>query len=70
MRFRQETEVGPRGFSRWVQPVMEKYFLACCDCNLVHEMQFRVVGVKKQRVQFRVRRAKGHTAALRKKAKK
>lgn len=64
-RFRQEHSEGPRGFSRWVQPVMPKYFLACCDCNLVHEMQFRIVGIRKQRVQFRARRARNYTAKLR-----
>lgn len=66
-RFRQEKEEGPRGFSRWVQPVMPKYMLACCDCGLVHEMQFRIVGIRKQKVQFRARRARNYTAMLRKK---
>lgn len=65
-RFRQETQLTRRGFCRWVQPRMEKYLLACCDCNLVHEMQFRVVGVRKKRVQFRVRRAEGYTRRERK----
>lgn len=68
-RFRQEHSEGPRGFSRWVQPNMLKYLMACCDCNLVHEMQFRVVGERKMRVQFRARRAERYTASLRKKAK-
>jgi hypothetical protein len=64
-RFRQEHAEGPRGFSRWVQPNMPKYLIACCDCNLVHEMQFRVVGKRKMRVQFRARRAPRYTAKLR-----
>lgn len=68
-RFRQETQETRRGFSRWVQPAMPKYMLACCDCNLVHEMQFRVVGIRKMRVQFRARRADGYTAMLRKKVR-
>ena len=55
-----------RAFCDWQQPVMKKYFLACCDCGLVHEMQFRIVGVKKQAVQYRCRRAEGLTAARRK----
>lgn len=67
-RFRQEHPINPRGFSRWVQPAMAQYFLACCDCNLVHETQFRVVGVRKKRVQFRVRRARNYTAMLRRTA--
>lgn len=63
MKRRVKIEVcdGPRGFSRWVQPRMRKYFLVCCDCDLVHEMQFRVVGIKKLKVQFRARRAEGYT---------
>ncbi len=60
-RMRQEHSEGPRGFSRWVQPVMRKYFLCCCDCDLVHEMQFRIVGMRKMRVQFRARRAPAYT---------
>lgn len=67
-RMRQETAEGPRGFSRWVQPQMAKYLMACCDCNLVHEMQFRVVGVRKMKVQFRARRAAGYTKRERAKA--
>lgn len=64
-RFRQEFEEGPRGFSRWVQPQMKKYLMACCDCDLVHEIQFRIVGERKMRVQFRARRAPRYTAKLR-----
>jgi hypothetical protein len=63
IRFRQEKGIGPRGFSRWIQPEMKKYLLACCDCSLVHEMQFRIAGDK---VQFRARRAERHTAQQRK----
>lgn len=66
-RFRQEHAEGPRGFTRWIQPNMPKYLIACCDCNLVHEMQFKVVGVRKKIVHFRVRRSDGYTAKLRKK---
>ena len=27
----------------WVQPVRRRYKLACCDCGLVHAMNFRIV---------------------------
>jgi len=64
-RFRREKAEGPRGFSRWVQPRMKKYFLSCCDCDLVHEMQFRVTSEGK--VQFRARRAERYTAQERRK---
>ena len=68
-RFRKETSQGPRGFCRWVQPNMPKYFMSCCDCDLVHEMQFRVVTTPagKQLVQFRARRAERYTARERRK---
>jgi len=67
-RFRQEHGDGPRGFSRWVQPHMPKYLMSCCDCGLVHEMQFRVVETDSGRflVQFRARRAEGYTRRERK----
>ena len=29
-------------WSEWVCPDPEQYFLKCCDCGLVHEMQFKV----------------------------
>ena len=34
---------GEDGWSEWVQPVMQRYLMACCDCGLVHEMQFGVL---------------------------
>jgi Zn-finger protein len=67
-KIRVEYAVGPRGFSRWVQPSPQKYILSCCDCGLVHEMQFRapIDSKGKPRVQFRARRAKRYTAQERK----
>jgi hypothetical protein len=29
-------------WSEWVNPNAEQYFMKCCDCGLVHEMQFKV----------------------------
>ncbi len=46
----------------WVQPVRHGYKMACCDCGLVHDMDFRVI---RGRVQFRVRRNNRATAAKR-----
>jgi len=75
-RIRDEKPVTKRGFSRWVQPAMGKYFLGCCDCGLIHEMQLRIVpgatvkannSGQKMYVQFRVRRAEKYTARERKK---
>lgn len=69
-RIRQEHAEGPRGFSRWVQPQMKKYFLGCCDCDLVHEFQFRIIGSRKMKVQFRCRRADAYTRRERARAKR
>lgn len=35
-----------RGFTRWIRPTMRGYMMACCDCGLVHELQFRVGKVR------------------------
>lgn len=35
------------GWSPWIKPVMEGYKMACCDCGLVHELDFGVVKQKK-----------------------
>lgn len=34
------------GYSEWIQPEMDHYRMACCDCGLVHNMQFKVMRVK------------------------
>jgi hypothetical protein len=64
---------GRGGWSEWVQPIMMGYMMQCCDCGLVHEMQFMVVEklgdedengdwpakmIANGRVSFRARRAK------------
>ena len=33
-------------WSDWVCPNPEQYFMKCCDCGLVHEMQFKVAKYK------------------------
>ena len=71
------------GYSRWIRPIMRSYMMSCCDCGLVHEMQFKAVKVVKRgkagywsglllpnrdyRVMFRARRAPRYTAKQRKK---
>jgi hypothetical protein len=75
---------GKGGWCRWVTPIMRRYKLVCCDCNLVHEMEFRAVKVRSTttrrrfsadklnrrifRVAFRVRRKNGLTRQLRAKS--
>jgi hypothetical protein len=72
---------GKNGWSRWVRPIMAKYFMACCDCGLTHRMQFVAVKVSKRwkdgrwnadvlpsrtyRVMFRAKRAPSYTAKQR-----
>lgn len=69
------------GWSRWVPPTMARYRMGCCDCGLVHDMEFKAVRVTKQhgdgswdyedlsteefRVMFRARRNRRSTAAVR-----
>jgi hypothetical protein len=43
----------------WIEPVMKNYKLACCDCGLIHKVDFRI---RKGHIQFRAirdRRATG-----------
>lgn len=51
----------------WVSPRRTGYRLACCDCGLVHRMDFRV---KDGKIQFRAFHAKRSTAAIRRKPQK
>lgn len=53
MRIKKEY-AGPDGWSRWVQPITKGYRMQCCDCGLVHVMEFRVVS---GRAHFRARRS-------------
>jgi hypothetical protein len=60
-KFRVETE-GEDGWSDWIHP-LPGYKMACCDCGLVHNLEFRVL--------FRAQRNVRSTAMMRrhKKAK-
>ena len=57
----------PDDWSEWVCPDPDEYFMKCCDCGLVHEVQYRVarygegdycelVEDKDVQAQFRMRR--------------
>lgn len=61
-RIRVERVVGD-GWTQWIQPVRRGYLLACCDCALVHRMNFRI---KNGRVQFKAQRAPVYTRRERK----
>lgn len=52
----------------WIQPIHRGYKMACCDCGLVHVLDFRVVkyaGGKRVKIQFRARRHNRSTAMVR-----
>jgi len=58
-RPRQVRQLGPRDFTQWIMPPsMRKHRIACCDCSLTHDFEFRVVidGKGRARVQYRARR--------------
>lgn len=63
-KIKQEEVKHPAGWSGWIHPIMEGYKLSCCDCGLVHEMEFRVTG-DYDRVEFRVRRDNRSTGQVR-----
>lgn len=47
MRFKQ-VKAG-----EWEQPIRKGYRMQCCDCGLIHDMDFRI---HKGRIQFRTYR--------------
>lgn len=68
------------GYSEWETPVMTDYKLCCCDCGLVHNMDFKVLKVTETfedgtwnaetpdgdyRVEFRVSRNNRSTGQVR-----
>ena len=66
---------GRGGWTNWIQPVPKGYRMACCDCGLVHEINFTVVRAKRRRgrklvVLFKARRHERATAATRRERQK
>jgi hypothetical protein len=51
------------GWTRWVRP-LPRYRMRCCDCLVVHDVEFRV---EDGEVEFRARRNERATAASRRK---
>jgi hypothetical protein len=52
----------------WIQPIRRGYKMACCDCGLVHGVNFRIIkyaGGKRTKVQFQAWRDERATAAKR-----
>lgn len=69
MKYKTEKEVN--GWSEWIHPVCKpSYRMACCDCGLIHDMQFKVVKYRGQsRIIFRASRNNRATSAMRRKFK-
>jgi hypothetical protein len=45
--------------NEWVTPYMRGYRIKCCECGLVHVLDFRILKRgKRTNVQFRARRVK------------
>lgn len=65
-RFRRETE-NDDGWSDWIHP-LPGYKMACCDCGLVHNMEFRIDALGQ--INFRASRNARSTAATRRHMKK
>lgn len=50
----------------WIHPVKRGYKIRCCDCGLVHKMDFEHVPYgRRQKIIFRVFRDNNATAAVR-----
>jgi len=47
-RFKKMIE-GRGGWCEWQAPIMKGYKMKCCDCGLVHELQFKTFAETKQR---------------------
>jgi hypothetical protein len=60
--FKPQPATDPEGWCEWVEPVMRGYKMQCCDCGLIHEMEFNIattddgVPMAEPRVEFRMRR--------------
>jgi hypothetical protein len=60
--------VGEDGWTRWIWPIHDGYRFRCCDCELVHVMQFRVDEAGD--IGFRIQRDNRATAASRRRKKR
>lgn len=53
------------GFTDWIHPSKKFFKMGCCDCGLVHDIQFRIDDANQ--LNFRARRNEKATKKLRKK---
>ena len=53
---------------QWVYPKRKGYRMQCCDCGLVHAVDFRIVKYgKRRKIEWRMFRDNRATAAVRRK---
>ncbi len=85
-KFKQEISKTPDGWTDDIFPIMRGYKMACCDCGLVHDIEFDVFEItkfnkdgsfrgkkklgKNWRVVWRVRRNNRSTGQMRRNTKK
>jgi hypothetical protein len=62
MKIEKLHEYKPVSAGEWVRP-RKTYYMACCDCGLVHKMEFRI---HEGKIQFRAWRSKRATSNVRK----
>jgi hypothetical protein len=60
MRRRMRYEI--IAYGEWTRPRMQNFREQCCDCGLIHRLDFRIVD---GRLEFRTRRDDRATAAAR-----
>jgi hypothetical protein len=85
LKYRKEKETDADGWTHWITPKMFLYRIRCCDCGLVHDVQFQAIQITSRRgefyryrelssrkfqIQFKVRRNVRATAASRRLSKK
>ena len=52
--------------NEWIKPIMKNYGMACCDCGLVHRIDFKVVRWGRgHKIWMRLRRDQRATGQLR-----
>ncbi len=52
--------------NEWIRPVMRDYGMCCCDCGLVHRVDFRVIRWGRgHKIEMRARRANRATGQIR-----
>lgn len=56
--------------NEWIRPTMKGYKMACCDCGLIHELDFKVIRWGRgHKIKFRARRNNRATAQMRRNKK-